>query len=86
MKQASDKNAIENKKLSGHRPAHHTRRGSGVNRAGHALVCALFANPNKLRVRIPLLFEVEGDGLIPVVGALLLCAMVIAWVAFREGI
>jgi hypothetical protein len=86
MKQASDKNAIRNKKLPGRRRAHHTRRGSGVHRAGHVLVRALFGNPNKLRVRIPLLFEVEGDGLIPVVGALFLCAMVIAWVAFREGI
>jgi hypothetical protein len=38
---------------------------------------------NKLRIRIPWLFEVESDGLIPVVGAFLLCAMVIVWMALR---
>jgi NADH:ubiquinone oxidoreductase subunit 3 (subunit A) len=36
-----------------------------------------------LRVRIPWLFEVESVGLIPVVAAFLLCAMVIAGLAFR---
>ena len=38
---------------------------------------------NRLHVRIPWLLEVNGDGLLPVVGAFLLCAMVIAWLAFR---
>ena len=38
---------------------------------------------NTLRVRIPWLFEVESVGLIPVVAAFLLCAMMIAGFAFR---
>ena len=41
------------------------------------------ADSNILRVRIPWLFEVESVGLIPVVAAFLLCAMVIAGLAFR---
>lgn len=35
---------------------------------------------NKLRVRIPLLIEVEGEGVIPVVGALVLCLILIGWI------
>ena len=38
---------------------------------------------NKLRVRIPWLLEVESDGLIPVLGAFLLCAMMIVWLALK---
>lgn len=38
---------------------------------------------NRLRVRIPWLLEVDGDGLVPVIGAFLLCAMVIIWLALR---
>jgi hypothetical protein len=38
---------------------------------------------NKLRVRIPLLLEVEGDGTIPVVCALVLCLILVGWIVLR---
>lgn len=30
---------------------------------------------NRLKIRIPWMIEVEGEGIIPVVGALVLCSM-----------
>jgi hypothetical protein len=38
---------------------------------------------NKLRVRIPWLLEVEGEGVIPVVGALILCLVLVGWIVLR---
>jgi hypothetical protein len=38
---------------------------------------------NKLRIRVPLLFEIEGEGLIPAIGALILCATMLGIYVFR---
>jgi hypothetical protein len=38
---------------------------------------------NRLKIRVPLFLEVEGEGIVPVVGALLLCLIVIACVVWR---
>jgi hypothetical protein len=38
---------------------------------------------NRLKIRIPFFIEVEGEGVIPVVGALVLCLIVIGWLVLR---
>ena len=38
---------------------------------------------NRLKIRIPLILEVEGEGVIPVVGALVLCLIVVIWLVLR---
>jgi len=40
-------------------------------------------NVNKLKIRIPWFVELEGEGIIPVVGALLLCLVGLIWLVFR---
>ena len=37
---------------------------------------------NRLKIRIPWMIEVEGEGIIPVLGALVLCAIVV-WALVR---
>jgi hypothetical protein len=44
---------------------------------------ALNFGVNKLRVRIPWLIEVEGEGVIPVVGALVICLIFLGWIVLR---
>jgi hypothetical protein len=43
-------------------------------------------NVNRLKVRIPWFIEVESEGIIPVVGALLICLVVVGWIVLREGL
>jgi hypothetical protein len=50
--------------------------------SGKAKSTRIFA-VNKLRVRIPWLIEVEGEGVIPVLGALILCLLLIGWMVLR---
>lgn len=38
---------------------------------------------NKLRIRIPMLLEAEGEGIIPVVGVLAIFLLVVGWIALR---
>jgi hypothetical protein len=38
---------------------------------------------NRLKIRIPWFIEVEGEGVIPVVGALVLCLIIVAWLVLR---
>lgn len=38
---------------------------------------------NRLKIRIPWFIEVEGEGVIPVVGALLLCLILVVWIVLR---
>ena len=40
-------------------------------------------NVNRLKIRIPWVIEVEGEGIIPVVGALVLCVVVVVWIVLR---
>jgi hypothetical protein len=36
---------------------------------------------NKLKIRIPLLIEVESEGVIPVLGAIGICLIIVCWIA-----
>jgi hypothetical protein len=38
---------------------------------------------NRLKIRIPWLFEAEGEGVLPVAGVLVLCLILVGWVVFR---
>ena len=38
---------------------------------------------NKLKVRIPWLIELEGEGVIPVVGALVICLVLVGRIVLR---
>ena len=38
---------------------------------------------NKLQIKIPLLFEIESEGIFPVIGALVLCLIMLAIFVLR---
>jgi hypothetical protein len=38
---------------------------------------------NRLKVRIPWFIEIESEGVIPVLGALLICLVVVGWMVLR---
>lgn len=40
-------------------------------------------NVNRLKIRIPWVIEIEGEGIIPVVRALVFCVVVFVWIVLR---